>query len=153
MKRAAIQKQILQKKKQNVSKYIYIIIVLFTVSCVSQKKVHVFFGEGFEGVRSTIVTQITTNDGRFIYDTIIKNKVINSNYITGLAEHIKINTPKYKRIVIYFIVNEKKSYLMFNNIKNNTQILIEPSNNIDSSSTCFLLNFSIFDENFNLEFY
>ncbi len=104
----------------------FFILIGLSLSCLtgfSQKNVQLFFGSMFYNDTCTVIIE----NNNYQYDTIMKNEILNTNLVTGMASELNINYNKSnKKTSIIIILNEDvKAKFVFDRLKNKAQILVE----------------------------
>lgn len=106
-------------------KHICIMLVIFGASFShSQKAIDIFLGSGFENDSCSVEVSYLTKDG-FKHVTLLKDTVLHSDHVLGLAKHLKFEFDNSSRIELKININDYYYSYRFDKFCKKTQVRID----------------------------
>jgi len=97
---------------------------------LSQDDFKIFLGAGLDSTICTLTISYWENE-TYNTDTLIKNKLLAENYVTGLTYAVNAKIPRKSRKEVKLVLDGIKYNYRFDIIKNNSELRIEFLDGID----------------------
>ena len=106
------------------------LIFLYCKPGLSQDDLKIFLGAGLDSTICTLTISYWENE-TYNTDTLIKNKLLDENYVTGLTYAVNAKIPRKSRKEVKLVLDGIKYNYRFDIIKNNSELRIEFLDGID----------------------